>query len=145
MGGSLAESNLTVFNPLESDHINFAACGPFFDVAAAGRRGPRRIFGRLTIDDGTDDLVDLAVDGTVARKPSRRGLQTSRDSWAEGTSRGPDGGVLKSAARRTGSAQLAQRGVLGSQCQLEWGDTYLLNILRDEKERWRWVVGVWGR
>lgn len=108
MGGSLAESNLTVITPSDLCSIDFAACSPFFDVAGAGRRGPRRIFGRLTIDDGTDDLMNLAVDGTVARKPSRRGLQASRDSWAEGTSRGPDGGVLKSAARGTGSAQLVR-------------------------------------
>ena len=39
---------------------------------------------------------------------------------------------------------MARRGALGSPKQLEGGDTYLLNILRDEEERWRWVVGGMG-
>lgn len=124
----------------------FYSTRSFFSTSPElGVGGPRRIFGELTIDDGTDDLVNLAVDGTVTRKPSSRGLQTSRDGWSEGASRGPDGGGLKSAARRAGSAQLAQRMGLGSQMQLPYSDTYLLNILRDEEERWRWVVGGWER
>ena len=31
---------------------------------------------------------------------------------------------------------------LGRRIKLVWGGAYLLNILRDEKERWRWGVGM---
>jgi hypothetical protein len=63
-----------------------AARRPIFDVSGAWRRAWRRIFGRLTIDDGTNDLVDLAMDGAVARKPSRGNFQASGDGRSEGAS-----------------------------------------------------------
>jgi hypothetical protein len=49
---------------------------------------------------------------------------------------------LKGAAREVGSAQLTYTSGLGRRIKLAWGGTYLLNILRDEKERWRLGVGM---
>lgn len=85
-GRKLGRVEFDYHDPSASQPITPDARGPFFDVSRAWRRQERRIFGRLTIDDGTNDLMDLAMEGTVARKPDGGSFQAGRDGRSEGAS-----------------------------------------------------------
>jgi hypothetical protein len=69
MGGSLSVSNFTVSYYQHPVLIMSGALGQIF--AGPGAVDVGRIFKSLTIHDGTNDLMDLAGNCAIARKPSR--------------------------------------------------------------------------
>ena len=60
-------------------HLHFS-CNPELDDEVEKNLQ----IGTLTIHNGTNDLMNLAMEGRVTRKARRGSSQASRDCWSEG-------------------------------------------------------------